>query len=214
METCYKSPPRGSSDVPNLNKHFYSQHMEATSSMSALSNLWLTVGLIAVWWAYVRLFSTIIMGSPLSKSTDLHNLGNLYHDQGEMLEAEKMYIRPLAQREKARGAGHTSTLDTANSLGIIYCKEGKLDEAEQMYLRAPSEREKALGADHLCTLETVGNLGILYCYQGKLDKSEDVFKELLARREEKLGADHISAIDTLHNLGNVYYTQGRLDEAQ
>jgi hypothetical protein len=65
-----------------------------------------------------------------------------------MAEAEAMYLRALRGFEKARGAEHTSTLDTVNNLGLLYRKQGKMAEAEAMYLRALQGYESAVGADH------------------------------------------------------------------
>jgi tetratricopeptide (TPR) repeat protein len=91
----------------------------------------------------------------------VNNLGLLYRDQGNLDEAEQMYIRALAGKEKALGRDHTSTLNTVNNLGLLYRAQGKLDEAEQMVIRALAGYEKALGPDHTSTLDTVNNLGIL-----------------------------------------------------
>jgi tetratricopeptide (TPR) repeat protein len=65
----------------------------------------------------------------------VHNLGDLYADQGKLVEAEQMYQRALQGTEKALGAEHTSTLDTVHSLGLLYTDQGKLVEAEQMLSR-------------------------------------------------------------------------------
>ena len=47
----------------------------------------------------------------------VNNLGILYGDQGKLAEAEQMYQRALAGKEKALGPDHTSTLDTVDNLG-------------------------------------------------------------------------------------------------
>ncbi|KAJ9481399.1 hypothetical protein VN97_g12081 [Penicillium thymicola] len=67
-----------------------------------------------------------------------HGLGDLYSDQGKLKEAEGMYQRALAGKEKALGPDHTSTLGTVNNLGTLYSDQGKLKEAEEMYERAPT----------------------------------------------------------------------------
>ena len=66
----------------------------------------------------------------------LHNLGNLYTNQGKMAEAEAMYRRALKGYENAWGPEHTSTLATVNNLGILYKNQGKMAEAETMFQRA------------------------------------------------------------------------------
>ena len=60
-----------------------------------------------------------------------HNLGDLYSDQGKLVEAKQMYQRVLQGYEKAWGPEHTSTLDTVNNLGDLYANQGKLVEAER-----------------------------------------------------------------------------------
>ncbi|KAF1815003.1 hypothetical protein P152DRAFT_447276 [Eremomyces bilateralis CBS 781.70] len=56
----------------------------------------------------------------------VHNLGDLYSDQGKLKEAEEMYIRALQGYEEALGPKHTSTLDMVNNLGLFYADQGKL----------------------------------------------------------------------------------------
>lgn len=74
----------------------------------------------------------------------LHNLGDLFVDQGRLDDAEAMYERALRGKEKALGPEHTSTLDTVYNLGILYMDQGRLDESEAMYERALQGKEKAL----------------------------------------------------------------------
>ncbi|KAJ5893859.1 hypothetical protein N7495_005550 [Penicillium taxi] len=146
-----------------------------------------------------------------------HRLGDLYSDQGKLKEAEEMYQRALAGKEKALGPDHTSTLDTVNNLGNLYRDQGKLKEAEEMYQRALAGYEKALGLQHEThapTLNTVNNLGLLYSDQGKLKEAEEMYQRALAGKEKALGPDHTSTLDTVNNLGLLYSDQGKLKEAE
>jgi len=141
-------------------------------------------------------------------------LGNSLLRQGKLDEADQMYQRALAGREKALGPDHTSTLGTVNNLGNLYRAQGKLDEAEQMLQRALTSYEQALGPDHTSTLSTVNNLGNLYSDQGKLDEAEQMLQRALAGREKALGPDHTSTLGIVNNLGLLYSAQGYLDEAE
>ena len=144
----------------------------------------------------------------------LHNLGILYADQGRLAEAEAMYERALAGKEKALGAEHPSTLSTVGNLGILYTNQGRLAEAEAMYERALAGKEKALGAEHASTLDTVNNLGLLYWNQGRLVEAEAMYDRALAGSEKVLGAEHASTLSTVNNLGTLYADRGRLAEAE
>ncbi|KAL5353528.1 hypothetical protein ACLOAV_001565 [Pseudogymnoascus australis] len=145
---------------------------------------------------------------------ECHKLGDLYADQGKLVEAEQMYQRALQGKEKAWGPEHTSTLSTVNNLGLLYADQGKLVEAEQMYQRALQGKEKAWGPEHTSTLSTVNNLGILYADQGKLVAAEQMYQRALQGKEKACGPEHTSTLDTVNNLANLYKTQGKLVEAQ
>jgi tetratricopeptide (TPR) repeat protein len=112
----------------------------------------------------------------ISTLSTIHNLGNLYQDQGRLAEAEQMYQRALAGFETALGPVHTSTLSTVGNLGNLYADQGKLAETEQMYQRALAGFETALGPAHTLTLSTIDNLGSLYANQGKLAEAEQMYQ--------------------------------------
>jgi tetratricopeptide (TPR) repeat protein len=167
----------------------------------------------------LNLISSEIAGQAdsVSMPSSLHSLGILYHDQGKLVEAEKMYQRALQGKENVLGADHTSTLATVCGMGLLCRDQGKLAEAEKMYQRALQGYEKALGVDHTSTLDTVNNLGNLYCDQGKLAEAERMYQRALQGYEKALGAEtvaqYIPALNTVSNLGNLYKAQGKLAEA-
>jgi tetratricopeptide (TPR) repeat protein len=120
----------------------------------------------------------------------LHRFGDVFANQGQFNEAEKMYQRALQGYEKAWGPEHTSTLDTVNNLGNLYADLGWLDEAEKMYQRALQGKEKAWGPEHTSTLDTVNNLGALYADLGRLDEAEKMYQRALQGKEKRLGYKH------------------------
>jgi tetratricopeptide (TPR) repeat protein len=144
----------------------------------------------------------------------IHGLGQLYANQGKLIEAEQMYDRALQGKEEALGHNHTSTLRTVGNLGILYKNQGKLAEAEQMYERALRGKEEALGPNHTSTLRTVGNLGLLYKNQGKLAEAQQMYERALQGKEEARGLNHTSTLKSVNNRGNLYRNQGRLAEAE
>jgi len=142
-----------------------------------------------------------------------NNLGILYSDQGKMKEAEEMYLRALAGKEKARGPEHKSTLDTVNNLGNLYKNQGKMKEAEEMYLRALTGREKAWSSEHTSTLDTVNNLGSLYSNQGKMKEAEEMYLRALAGYEKVWGPEHKRPLDTIYNLAVMYKKRLMFEDA-
>jgi tetratricopeptide (TPR) repeat protein len=91
--------------------------------------------------------STIEMRSHVSQI--LNNLALVYERQGKYGEAEGLYQRALAIREKALGRDHPDVAQTLHNLANVYLSQGKYGEAEGLYQRALAIREKALGRDHL-----------------------------------------------------------------
>jgi tetratricopeptide (TPR) repeat protein len=145
---------------------------------------------------------------------DLHRLGYLYAQSDMNSAAEKMYMRALLGKEKARGMEHTSTLDTVNNLGVLFADQGEMDKAEKMYIRALRGYEKARGAEHTSTLDTVNNLGQLYQNQGKIVEAEEMYMRALRGYEKAWGAGHTSTLDTFNNLGVLFTDQGKMAEAE
>jgi tetratricopeptide (TPR) repeat protein len=143
----------------------------------------------------------------------LHSLGYLLEEESRQ-QAEQMYQRALARKEKAWGLEHTSTLNTVNNLGILYADLGRIDKAEQMYQRALAGYEKAWGLEHTLTLDTINNLGILYADLGRLDKAEQMYQRALTGYEEAWGLEHTSTLKTVNNLGVLYKDLGRLNKAE
>ena len=168
------------------------------------------------------------------KLNDLaNNLANSYRVQGNLNEAEKMFLQARAGYEKAVGVDHTSTFDIAkfnnprarkadhlpvyrvkNNLGELYRDQGKFAQAEQMYLEARAGYLEMLGPNHILTLDTVNNLGALYQAEGKLEKAEELYTQALAGKNTLLGPAHVSTLATVSNLGEVYLIQGNLKEAE
>ncbi|KAL9004307.1 MAG: hypothetical protein Q9188_002871 [Gyalolechia gomerana] len=170
------------------------------------------------------------LGSVEARYT-FHKLGILYADQGNHIEAEKMYNRALDRYEKAWGPDHPSPFGTVNNLGLLYANQGKHAEAEKMYQRALDGKEKAWeakkmyrraldgkekawGPNHPSTLDTVNNLGILYADQGKHAEGEKMYQRALDGKEKAWGPDHPSTLDPVNNLGDLYADQGKHAEAE
>ena len=83
-----------------------------------------------------------------SSAQSLNNLAVLYQRQGRYAEAEPLYKRSLAIREKALGPDHPDVGTALNNLAGSIDAQGRYAEAEPLYKRALAIREKALGPDH------------------------------------------------------------------
>ncbi len=81
-------------------------------------------------------------------ATSLNNLAVLYYGQGRDAQAEPLYQRALAIREKALGPEHPDVAQSLNNLALLYNAQGKYAQAEPLYQRSLVIREKVLGPEH------------------------------------------------------------------
>ena len=79
----------------------------------------------------------------------LNNLAELYRVQGKYVEAEPLFKRSLAIREKVLGPEHPDVAASFNNLASLYQAQGNYAQAEPLFQRNASTMsaivEKALG---------------------------------------------------------------------
>src|SRR4051794_13044829 len=68
---------------------------------------------------------------------------------GRFADAEPLYRRSLAIREKALALDHTDVATSLNGLALLYDTLRRYADAEPLYRRSLAIYEKALGPDHL-----------------------------------------------------------------
>ena len=70
----------------------------------------------------------------------LNNLALLYDNQGQYAQAEPLYKRSLAIREKALGRGHPDVATSLENIADLYKKTGREKAAEAFEKRAAAIR--------------------------------------------------------------------------
>jgi tetratricopeptide (TPR) repeat protein len=144
----------------------------------------------------------------------LNQTGYYLRQRGWYAEAEPLYTRSLAIREKALGGEHLDTATSLNSLAVLYSEQGKYAEAEPLYKRSLAIREKALGREHPEIAGSLNNLASLYKAHGEYGKAEPLYKRSLAIREKTLGREHRETAIGLNSLALLYNAQGKYDAAE
>ena len=143
----------------------------------------------------------------------LNNLAVLYRDQGRYAEAEPLYKRALAIREKALGPDHPDVGTSAQQPGRAVSEPGPLRRGRAAVQARPGDREKALGPDHPDVGHSLNNLAELYRDQGRYAEAEPLYKRALAIREKALGPDHPD-VGTASTTWPCCTSQGRYAEAE
>ena len=100
-------------------------------------------------------------------ATELNNLAEAYRLQGRYAEAEPLYKRSLAIREKALGPEHPRVATTLNNLAVLYQAQGKYADAEPLYKLALAIWEKALGPEHPHVATSLENYAALLRKTGR-----------------------------------------------
>ena len=118
-------------------------------------------------------------------ATSLNSLANLYWDQGKYGEAEPLFKRALAIREKALGPEHSDVATTLKDLAILYLDQLRYGEAEPLFKRSLEITEKALGPEHLDVAFSLENYAYLLRRTGR---EEEAAK--MEARAEAIRAKH------------------------
>ncbi|MEE8199617.1 MAG: tetratricopeptide repeat protein, partial [Candidatus Acidoferrales bacterium] len=69
-------------------------------------------------------------------ATSLNNLAAIYDEQGKYAQAEPLYQRALAIREKTLGPELPELATSLNNLALLYDNQGKYAQAEPLYQRS------------------------------------------------------------------------------
>ena len=118
-------------------------------------------------------------------ATSLSNLAVLYKTQGKYAQAEPLYQRSLAIREKVLGSEHPDVGLSLNNLAELYRTQGKYAEAEPLYQRALTILTKSVGPDHPNVATTLENFAELL---RKMDQEAEA--EKMEARAQAIRAKH------------------------
>ncbi len=144
----------------------------------------------------------------------LNKIGLYLKQRARYREAEPLYERTLATRERELGASHPDTATSLNNLARLYTDQGKYAEAEPLFQRALRINEQGLGAEHPSTAMSLNHLALVYTRQGRYEEAEPLLQRALAISEQQLEREHPSIATILDNLGSLYVRQGRYEEAE
>ncbi len=109
----------------------------------------------------------------------------LYQAQGNYAQAEPLYQRSLAIKEKVLGPEHPAVATSLNNLALLYGNQGKYAQAESLYRRALFVFTKALGPDHPNVAASLGNYAVLL---RKMDRDAEAKK--MEARAKAIRAKH------------------------
>ena len=71
----------------------------------------------------------------------------LYQAQGRYVDAEPLYKRSLAIREKSLGPDRSEVAESLNNLAFLYNAQARFADAEPLFRRSLAIKEKVLGSE-------------------------------------------------------------------
>jgi tetratricopeptide (TPR) repeat protein len=127
-------------------------------------------------------------------------------------EAEPLFRRALAIREKALGPEHPEVAASLSCLAALYYLQGRYEEAAPLWERTLRIHEQ--GPEHPDMAWSLNNLALLYDKQGRYAKAEPLYERSLAIREKAMGPEHPKVATSLYNLAGLYYKRGQYAKAE
>ena len=148
-------------------------------------------------------------------ATSLMELGQTNAAQKRYGEAEPLYRRALAIREKVLGPDHLDVAKTLSSLAsLFYRVQNYPERAEPLLKRALAILEKNLGPEDPEVAGMLNSLAGRLREQGKFTEAEPLFLRSLAIREKVLGPEHADFVKSLLGIASFYAEQGKYTEAE
>jgi len=134
--------------------------------------------------------------------------------EGNYAEAEALYQRTLAIREKVIGADHTQVANNLEHLAGVYGAQSEYAKAEPLLTRSLSMYEKALGPDHPLVAESLHKLAYAYFGQGKFAEAEPLYKRSIAISEKSWRPYNFDLAGSLNDLALLYDSEGRYADVE
>ena len=152
-------------------------------------------------WRYGKRRSVPII--PMSRLS-LNNLAALYQDQGRYADAEPLYKRSLAIREKALGPDHPDVATVAEQSGCAVPSSRSLCRCRAAVQAVIGDTGKGTRSRSSRCRTSLNNLAELYQAKVAMPMPSRLYKRSLAIREKALGPDHPDVATSLNNLAVLY----------
>ena len=147
-------------------------------------------------------------------ASSLGSLGQIKYRQKDLEQAEALFRRALAIRERVLGADHFSLVQAVNNLATLHYSRGELDQAAAYFARALEICDKNLGEKHPDVAVTLNNLARLHFRRNDFVAAAPLLMRLLAIKQEALGAHHPEVAVILTSLAKVRLAEGQHEDAE
>ncbi len=118
------------------------------------------------------------------------NLATAYKAERRVEDAEALFRRGLAARERILGPAHRDVAMALNNLGVLLRDRNQLVDAQPLLERAVAIWERTLGLEHPQVAAGLHNLGVIYAGLELNTRAEECYDRALRIAEKALPPDH------------------------
>ncbi len=144
----------------------------------------------------------------------LVDLAAARHGQGDLEEAEALYLEALERLRAVPGEEPPEVAEAKHNLAVLRHAQGDYASAAELFGEALATWRVTLGEAHPSTAMAVNNLAAVRLTLGDYDGAIAGFREALALQRQVLGDEHPDVAQSVNNLGSLLYLQGRYAEAE
>ncbi len=148
------------------------------------------------------------------KAKALNGLGEYQYKKRNFDEAEQLYRKSLALREKYLGSLHEEVANSLNNLGNCLVSTGRYGDALEMHQKALDIRKQVLPEGDPAFAVSYINIGNCLFLSGNYAAALAQFEEALQIRLKTMDSDHPKMAPLYNNLGNCFAELGRTDMAR
>ena len=117
------------------------------------------------------------------------NLGHIYHETGNVDEAEANYLCALEIYLERLGSAHPYVATTLNNLGSLYCETERYKQSLDAHGAALRIERRMFGKSHAAIAATLNNLGFLCEKRKAFGKAKILYHRAYLMYRETLGAN-------------------------
>ncbi|ORY23910.1 TPR-like protein [Rhizoclosmatium globosum] len=203
-----------------LNDH----HQENWSLIKSLVNGWFAylqhfgqqINSIEILYKCIQIEYQLYPHSNVLASSNF-KLGEIKFEQGDYVEAKKLYEECLQIEEKVYGTRqHPSVASTIYALGQIAANQGDYAETKKLYEECLQIQVKVYGTrQHPSVASAIYALGQIASNQGDYAEAKKLYEECLQIHVKVYGTrQHLSVASTIHEIGIALSLQGHYAEAK
>jgi eukaryotic-like serine/threonine-protein kinase len=144
----------------------------------------------------------------------LNNLGGIYENRGNFVEAERILAEVVTQKRRA-GVDPLEVASSLNNLARARYNLQDYDGAEPLYRESLEIRVAHFGVEKPSpeVARAMNNLAALLEDVGKVEEASGLYEQALEMRRQLFPDGHREVVVSLNNLALLRQKQGRLEEA-